>query len=196
MGVHSKLTESQWAKALEWSTVDGMTNAQVGRKIKEEFGVTVSAATLSAKITKRSEKIKDVGNQLVGAKLSLKALGITEQTLANSYADLQLQMRDNMNRAAANMARVVDGYAQAASQAIDEVDFTQPHDSEDNQKRHTFISGASKAVKDASHLPLELMKITEPPKPPSKPVPKGLSSIYPSAEILGEEEAEEGENDD
>ncbi len=103
-------------------------------------------------------------------------------------------MNQSLASAGASLAALSSSSARLAVSRWEQVDDTKP-DTE-NYPHYTFIAGMVDLSVKAGKLPTELAKIIEPPKPPAKAVPKWLSTIYPSVEILGEEEAEEAESDD
>lgn len=93
MGRPSKLSEAQWAE-VKRRVLGGESISDLAKEFK------VSKATISARVSKQVENVKNVANQLVKADLALGALAVSEQVLAVSLASKLRAISDNLASAA------------------------------------------------------------------------------------------------
>src|ERR1051326_2866876 len=112
----SKLTDAQW-ETIGKRLLAGESTSSLAR----EFGV--SKAAISTRLSKRTETVKSVANQIVATERALELLNVSEQIAARSLADELKSISTHLAGAAkfgAMTAHRLAGIAQNKALEIDD----------------------------------------------------------------------------
>lgn len=147
MGRPSKLSEAQWAE-VKRRVLGGESISDLAKEFK------VSKATISARVSKQVENVKNVANQLVKADLALGALAVSEQVLAVSLASKLRAISDNLASAAHYGAQTAHRLNALANTEVQKVDDAQPLASVESLKG---VAALTKLANDSASIALNLL---------------------------------------
>lgn len=151
MGRTSKLTEKQWAE-IDRRLISGESAAALAKEFK------VDRAAISRKFSQQIKTVKNVANQLLEAEVALHALPIAQQISAIAIADQMRSISGHMGGAANYSAATAHQLAARANAQVYKIDDANPMES---QEVLQGISALTKMSNDASHIPLNLLKINK-----------------------------------
>ncbi len=147
MGRPSKLTEKQWTE-IKRRLLAGEKASDLAREFK------VSKASISNRVSKRIETVKDVANQLVSANQALEQLSEPEQRMATELAaDLQA-ISNHMAKAAKYASASAHRLSAIANGQLDKVDDADPLAAPDILKAHAVLT---KLANDSAIIPTALL---------------------------------------
>jgi len=148
VGRPSKLTDAQWSE-IQRRLLAGEKQAALAR----EFGI--SKAALGERVSKRTETIRSVANDLARAEISLHKLPVSEQFMAVTLAEELKAISGHLAGAArfsAATSHRLAGIANARVQEVDDVNLT-----DESELTLKSLAVLQRMANDASVIPLNLL---------------------------------------
>lgn len=149
MGRPSKLTDAQWER-IGKRILAGESAASLAR----EFGI--SKASISKRVSKRVESVKDVANQIVATEAAMGLLNVSEQMAARSLADELKAISGHLASAARYGATTSHRLAGLASSRLE--DIPDGPLSDDSRKIVTEVVALTRASNESSEIGVNLLR--------------------------------------
>ena len=147
MGRPSKLKPEQWADITK-RLLAGERAAALAR----EYGV--SKASISARLSKRTETIQTVANQVVAAERALSVMPITDQLIAVNLAAKLRAISDNLASAAQYGAQTAHRLNALANSEVAKIDDASPLESAESLKGVMVLT---QLANDSASIALNLL---------------------------------------
>lgn len=160
----SKLTSDQWD-----TITKRLMAGEKASDLAREYGVSKTA--VSVRVSKRTEALKDVANQLVSAETKLRALPVSEQVMVLTLADELRAISTHLAGAAKFGAATAHRLAGIANGIVDQIDDAEPLKSMEQIKA---VHALSDTANKTAHIALNLLAANKGNIPLEPPRPAGV----------------------